>query len=132
MPGRLDGTVCVITGTGGSMGCATGLAFARQGASVVCCDVSIEPAESTVEMVRDAGAERSPCNRAISTTRPTAKRHETGSRTRSVRAPCSARRCWVASAGPRKSRTSRWFRASDQSSYVTGADIVVDGGMKVW
>jgi NAD(P)-dependent dehydrogenase (short-subunit alcohol dehydrogenase family) len=57
MPGGLAEKVCVITGKGGSMGRATALAFAREGASVVGCDVSVEPAESTVEIVRDAGGE---------------------------------------------------------------------------
>jgi NAD(P)-dependent dehydrogenase (short-subunit alcohol dehydrogenase family) len=57
MAGRLAGKVCVITGTGGSMGRATALTFAREGASVVGCDVFAEPAEETVEMVRAAGGE---------------------------------------------------------------------------
>jgi NAD(P)-dependent dehydrogenase (short-subunit alcohol dehydrogenase family) len=55
MPGRLEGKVCVITGTGGSMGRSTALVFAREGASVVGCDLVEEPAQETVEMVRAAG-----------------------------------------------------------------------------
>jgi NAD(P)-dependent dehydrogenase (short-subunit alcohol dehydrogenase family) len=55
MAGRLAGKVCVITGTGGSMGRASALTFAREGASVVGCDVTVEPAAATVEMVRAAG-----------------------------------------------------------------------------
>src|ERR1700722_4929269 len=57
MAGRLAGKGCVITGTGGSMGHAAAVAFAREGASVVGCDVAVEPAESTVETVREAGGE---------------------------------------------------------------------------
>jgi NAD(P)-dependent dehydrogenase (short-subunit alcohol dehydrogenase family) len=57
MSGRLSEKVCVITGTGGSMGRATALAFAREGAWIVGCDVAVEPAESTVEAVRGAGGE---------------------------------------------------------------------------
>lgn len=57
MAGRLAGKVCVITGTGGSMGRAAALTFAREGASVVGCDVSVEPAEETVKMVHAAGGE---------------------------------------------------------------------------
>src|SRR5256714_5987177 len=57
MPGRLSGKVCVITGTGGSMGRESALAFAREGASVVGCDVAVEAAQAAVEMVRGAGGE---------------------------------------------------------------------------
>ena len=38
MAQRHEGEVCVITGTGGSMGRASALAFAREGALVVGCD----------------------------------------------------------------------------------------------
>jgi NAD(P)-dependent dehydrogenase (short-subunit alcohol dehydrogenase family) len=55
MPGRLEGKVCVITGTGGSMGRASALTFAREGASVVGCDVNVESAAETVQMVHAAG-----------------------------------------------------------------------------
>jgi NAD(P)-dependent dehydrogenase (short-subunit alcohol dehydrogenase family) len=55
MAGRLAGKVCVITGTGGSIGRATALMFAGEGASVVGCDVTVEPAAETVDMVRAAG-----------------------------------------------------------------------------
>jgi NAD(P)-dependent dehydrogenase (short-subunit alcohol dehydrogenase family) len=57
MPGRLSGKVCVVTGTGGSMGRATALTFAREGALLVGCDVAVEPAEETFEMVQAAGGE---------------------------------------------------------------------------
>jgi NAD(P)-dependent dehydrogenase (short-subunit alcohol dehydrogenase family) len=55
--GRLAGKACVITGTGGSMGRAAALRFAREGASVVGCDVIAEPAAATVEMVHAAGGQ---------------------------------------------------------------------------
>jgi NAD(P)-dependent dehydrogenase (short-subunit alcohol dehydrogenase family) len=57
MAGRLAGKVCVITGTGGSMGRASALLFAGEGASVVGCDVTVEAATETVEMVHAAGGE---------------------------------------------------------------------------
>jgi NAD(P)-dependent dehydrogenase (short-subunit alcohol dehydrogenase family) len=57
MAGRLSEKVCVVTGTGGSMGRATAVTFAREGALVVGCDVAVEPAEETIEMVRAAGGE---------------------------------------------------------------------------
>jgi NAD(P)-dependent dehydrogenase (short-subunit alcohol dehydrogenase family) len=40
MSGRLSDKVCIITGTGGSMGRAAALAFAHEKASVVGCDVA--------------------------------------------------------------------------------------------
>ena len=73
MAGRLAGKVCVVTGTGGSMGRATALTFAREGASVVGCDVAVEPAEETVELVRPRAARWCRCSRAGSATRPSAR-----------------------------------------------------------
>jgi NAD(P)-dependent dehydrogenase (short-subunit alcohol dehydrogenase family) len=55
MPGRLAGKVCIVTGTGGSIGRATALTFAREGALIVGCDVAVDPAEETLEMVKAAG-----------------------------------------------------------------------------
>jgi NAD(P)-dependent dehydrogenase (short-subunit alcohol dehydrogenase family) len=55
--GRLAGKVCVVTGTGGSMGRATALTYSLEGASVVGCDVAIEPAEETVGLVTASGGE---------------------------------------------------------------------------
>jgi NAD(P)-dependent dehydrogenase (short-subunit alcohol dehydrogenase family) len=57
MSGRLDGKVCLITGTGGAIGNATALTFAREGALVVGCDVAVEPAEQTLEAVTAAGGQ---------------------------------------------------------------------------
>src|SRR5271156_735887 len=57
MAGRLAGKVCVITGTGRSMGRATALTFAREGASVVGCDLTVEGAQGTAEMVQAAGGQ---------------------------------------------------------------------------
>jgi NAD(P)-dependent dehydrogenase (short-subunit alcohol dehydrogenase family) len=42
MSGRLSGKVCVVTGTGGSMGRATAVTFAREGTLLVGCDVAPE------------------------------------------------------------------------------------------
>lgn len=55
MAGRLANKICVITGTGGNIGRASALAFAREGAAVIGCDIVIETAEETLALVREAG-----------------------------------------------------------------------------
>jgi NAD(P)-dependent dehydrogenase (short-subunit alcohol dehydrogenase family) len=65
MSNRLSGKVCVITGTGGTVGRAAALVFAREGASVVGCDLAEPSAAATVETVRGAGGEmvsKHPCH----------------------------------------------------------------------
>src|SRR5262245_57984373 len=57
MPGRLAEKVCIVTGTGGSMGRAAALTFAREGALLVGCDVAVDPAQETVDAVHAAGAQ---------------------------------------------------------------------------
>jgi len=55
MAKRLAGKVCIVTGSGGSIGRATALMFAREGAHVVGCDVVSEGAAETVELAVKAG-----------------------------------------------------------------------------
>jgi NAD(P)-dependent dehydrogenase (short-subunit alcohol dehydrogenase family) len=57
MSGRLSEKVCIVTGTGGSMGHAAAVTFAREGALLVGCDVAVEPAEETLDAVRAAGGQ---------------------------------------------------------------------------
>jgi NAD(P)-dependent dehydrogenase (short-subunit alcohol dehydrogenase family) len=55
VPGRLSGKVCVITGTGGSVGRAAAVVFAREGASIVGCDLNVEASQATVDLVLGEG-----------------------------------------------------------------------------
>lgn len=55
MTGRLDGKRVLITGTGGGQGAAAQSLFAREGARVVGCDVSVEAAETSAQELADAG-----------------------------------------------------------------------------
>lgn len=57
MAGRLDGKVCIITGSGGSIGRASALMFAREGARVVGCDILSENGQETLDQVRAAGGD---------------------------------------------------------------------------
>jgi NAD(P)-dependent dehydrogenase (short-subunit alcohol dehydrogenase family) len=53
----LDGKVCIITGTGGSMGNAAARMFSEQGAKIVGCDINEGRAEETVAVVRRNGGQ---------------------------------------------------------------------------
>jgi 3-oxoacyl-[acyl-carrier protein] reductase len=50
-PDYFKGKTIVITGAGSSIGRATALIFAREGANVVCADINADSVEKTVEMV---------------------------------------------------------------------------------
>jgi len=53
--GRLDGKRALISGTGGGIGRATALLFAREGAHVVGCDLDPGTSKETVELARASG-----------------------------------------------------------------------------
>lgn len=55
MSDRLVGKVCIITGTGGSVGRAAALRFAGEGALVVGCEVNVAAGDATQAAVLAAG-----------------------------------------------------------------------------
>jgi 3-oxoacyl-[acyl-carrier protein] reductase len=57
MEKMLKDRVAIITGSGRGIGRAAALAFAREGAKVVVSDIDPEPAEQTVEDIRQSGGE---------------------------------------------------------------------------
>jgi NAD(P)-dependent dehydrogenase (short-subunit alcohol dehydrogenase family) len=54
---RLQGKVCIITGTGDGMGRAAALLFCSEGAKVVGCDINAQKAEATLRDAKNAGGE---------------------------------------------------------------------------
>ena len=55
MAKRLKNKVCIITGTGGSMGRAAAQRFAEEGAIVIGCDTNVAASQETVELVKATG-----------------------------------------------------------------------------
>src|SRR6185295_4830069 len=56
MSGRLEGKVCIITGSAGSIGRASAVRFAREGAAIVGADVDDAGSSETERQVRTLGA----------------------------------------------------------------------------
>ena len=155
MSSRLQEKVCVITGTGGSMGRASALAFARDGKSAVGCDLGVGAARDTVELVRGSVRDmvsKHPCHLTDPTDCPGvgrvgARRFRPGRR--AVQPHASAdfnrfedsvddgashvfvRRLPGSRGWPEEVAKVAPFLASEDSSYATVAEILVDGGMNV-
>jgi NAD(P)-dependent dehydrogenase (short-subunit alcohol dehydrogenase family) len=53
--GRLEGKVVLITGAGSGMGAEATVRFAREGASVVACDMNLEAVQRVVQTTQAAG-----------------------------------------------------------------------------
>jgi NAD(P)-dependent dehydrogenase (short-subunit alcohol dehydrogenase family) len=54
---QLAGKAALISGAGGDICRAIAIAFAREGASVVCCDIARDRAAETVRMINDIGGQ---------------------------------------------------------------------------
>ena len=55
MTDRLKGKVALITGTGSGIGRAAALLFAREGATIISCDINAERDKETVKLVEETG-----------------------------------------------------------------------------
>lgn len=55
MSNRLQGKIALVTGIGGGIGQSIGLTFAREGATVIGCDLSARTAGATLDIARQEG-----------------------------------------------------------------------------
>lgn len=65
---KLEGKVALVTGSGRGIGRATALKLAEEGARVVVNDLDVEPAQETVELVKQLGAEAVACVGSVTKT----------------------------------------------------------------
>lgn len=56
-PLRLAGKIAVITGIASGQGRAAAMLFAREGATVIGCDLDLKGAEATVDLIRADGGQ---------------------------------------------------------------------------
>ena len=54
---RLQNKICIITGAAQGIGLATALKFAREGATVIVCDLKPGPVDEAVQQCRALGAQ---------------------------------------------------------------------------
>jgi NAD(P)-dependent dehydrogenase (short-subunit alcohol dehydrogenase family) len=132
---RLAGKTAVITGTAGGQGRAAALAFAAAGAVVVGCDMDDDGSAGTVGQVTAAGGRMSssaPHGLRVNAVSPGMIR--TAATEGDLLAPDHPMRTIAGSiplariGAPEEVANCALFLASDEASYVTGANLMVDGG----
>ena len=66
MAGQVQDKVCIVTGAGSGIGRATAVAFAQEGAKVVCLDRLADTAGETAKSIRSAGGDSVPMQADVS------------------------------------------------------------------